>query len=145
MNDLELRLQLIKGYFIVQELVTKRCYELLGDNAILLFDLNLLISLVKLRKMLNCSFYINNWCWGGTVDGRGYRDNFETTGSKYSMHRVAKAFDFVANGLEAQEIRDFIIENAILFPLIKRIEDNVSWVHIDTKDTGKNGIYLFKG
>ena len=137
------RLGLIRGWFIVQELVTRECYELLGDNAILLFDLGALVSLVQLRKDLDCRAYVNTWYWGGHIDGRGYRDNYEATGGDGSTHRHGMAFDFVAERYTAEEVRQIILKNREKYPHIKRLERFVEWVHFDTLTKGCDEIVLF--
>jgi hypothetical protein len=143
--EVQQKLDLIHGYFLVQELVSERVYILCGDMSIALIPLEELITVVTLRKELDRAMYINTWCFPKMkrFDGRGYRDLLEETGSLGSQHRIAKGWDYDVVGMTAQEVRDFIIENQNKFPHIRRLEDGVSWTHHDSKCTNKNEIDLF--
>jgi hypothetical protein len=137
-------ISLLEGYFLVQELVTKELYGVLGDNAICVFEEPALLTLIQLRKFFNRSFIINDWCFEGTRDGHGFRDNTEDTGSAGSMHRLALAFDPEIHGVTASEARKRILANQYLFPHLRRLEDDVDWLHFDLKETYLKEIYLFK-
>ena len=57
------------------------------------------------------------------------------------------AFDFDVKGLDADVVRELIIqhENDLLLIKIQRMESKVSWIHIDIAPvpSGKKRIYLF--
>ena len=129
--------------FDVREIVTKECWDLLGDHAITLFDPIILELLIAVRAGLRRPVIVNTWLYGGKTDGRGFRDKRETTGSSGSMHRCGKAVDFVVNGLSSEYVRAWILRNQLNLPPITRMEKGVSWVHVDTKHTGSDRIYLF--
>ena len=138
-------ISILEDYFIVPELVTEELYALMGPNAITVFEKEILTTLVQLRKHFKVPFIVNDWHLGGRFDGRGYRDYGETTGSDDSTHRLAIGIDFVAVDVEAHLIRAEILANQDKFPLLRRLEDNVSWVHFDLKETYHKDIYLFRG
>jgi len=62
------------------------------------------------------------------------------------MHRIFKAVDFDVEGMTAEEVRGVIRMNQVeLMKLgLRRMESGVSWVHIDTKETGLSTIKEFK-
>ena len=123
----------------------KETYELLGDNAINLFNEGLLKDLDNLREYFNKKMTINNWYWGGVLSQRGFRSLKSETGGLGSQHRQGNAIDFDVEGFTAEQVRKYIIENKHLYPSISRMESNVGWVHCDAKPLDKNQkrIYLF--
>ena len=128
----------------VKELVTRELYDLLGDRAILQFDPVILEFVYQVRVRIKAPVNINTWCFGGRFDGRGLRDNSETSGSSGSYHRKGMALDFTVRGWKAADVRAWIIENRDTLPNITRMEDGVSWVHVDTAPTANpSEIYLF--
>ena len=54
-----------------------------------------------------------------------------------SAHERAAANDFHVEGMLAQEVRDDLVKNQIKVPFPFRLEDKVSWVHMDSCDTGQ--------
>jgi len=143
-SEVQEKLYLIKGYFLVQELVSKRVYDLHGDMSIALIPLVELVTLIQLKDHFQRTIYLNTWYWDKNgYDGKAYRDLKEETGSKGSQHRIAKGFDPKIVGLTAQEVRDDIVQHQHKFPNIRRLEGGVGWVHYDSKNTGKNEIVIF--
>ena len=143
-KELTRRLELIKDYFIVPEFVTRECWELLGDHALLLFDPVILEFITRVRSEIGLPIHVNTWIFGGAIDGRGFRDRKEDTGSKGSMHRFGKALDFCVQGCPAEDVREWILQNQQTLPNITRMEKGVSWVHVDTRETQTpHEIYLF--
>ena len=47
-------------------------------------------------------------------------------------------------GMTAEEARRLIIKNQILLPYPIRLEDGVSWLHLDVYNADKGKVYLFK-
>lgn len=131
-------------YFSTYELVDRRTYELLGSNAIKLFNEGLLKDLDNLREYFGKETTINNWNWGGVMTQRGFRSLVSNTGETTSQHRKGNAIDFVVQDIDAIEVRTHILENKDLYPSINRMEAKVSWVHIDCHPDYKDKrIYLF--
>ena len=130
-------------HFNTEELVSKQVYDVIGDDAIKLFDPKALESLEAIREILNVPLICNNWVEGGSRDDCGYRDKLCTIGAAKSAHKEGKAFDLISNKMCVQEMRDIILKNQDLLPHNIRIEDGVGWLHFDTRDKGIK-VYLFK-
>ena len=62
-----------------------------------------------------------------------------------SAHCTGEAYDITVQGMSAEEARQLIIKNKDNLPYPIRLEDGVSWLHVDTYDMG-NGkkITLFR-
>lgn len=71
------------------------------------------------------------WCNGHGLTQCGFRTN----GSKTSQHRFGRAMDLHSNKYEAEEIRMFILKNRQLFPYITFLEIDISWIHIDCRNS----------
>ena len=131
-------------HFSVYELVDQETFELLGNNAQLLFDQDLLRDIDTLRENINRKCTINDWYWGGKFSQSGYRTLKSVVGSKTSQHRLGKAFDLKFEKITAEEVRKHIIANKHLYPAIMRLERGVSWIHLDGKLVANSKrIYLF--
>lgn len=147
----------IKRYFSIHELVGKRTYKKHGERAWKFFDDDLLLTLLIIRKHINKPITINNWFWGGKFSQRGLRTivmqlvkNFFLKGKLYlSAHLFGKAVDFDVEGMTANEVRQWIIDNQHLLPVKVRLERKlrgkyINWVHLDTFWEEHNPkVYLF--
>lgn len=142
----------IKKYFIVQELVGRRTYEKYGLGSWKFLDFRLLWALLIVRTNLNKRIFINNWHKGGRYSQRGLRSNVQQIFQSFfkklklylSGHILGKGIDFDVEGMTAEEVRTWIIENEDLFPFKIRLEKGVDWVHMDViQDESKPKIYLF--
>ena len=141
-------------YFSVKELVCKHVYERYGEGATMFLDDKLIETLNVIREQILCApMTVNNWHAGGNFTQRGLRCNIcelvknkTDAGRLYlSAHMLGKAVDCNADGMTAQEARRLIIEKQELLPYPIRLEDGVSWLHIDLYDNGKKEkVYLFK-
>ncbi len=141
-------------YFSVKELVCKHVYERYGEKAAMFLDDKLIETLNVIREQILCApMTVNNWHAGGNFTQRGLRCNIcelvknkTDAGRLYlSAHMLGKAVDCNADGMTAQEARRLIIEKQELLPYPIRLEDGVSWLHIDLYDNGKKEkVYLFK-
>lgn len=130
-------------HFNTEELVSKQVFDVIGDDAIRLFDPKALETLEVIREILNVPLICNNWADGGSRDDCGYRDKLCTIGASKSAHKEGKAFDLISAKMSAQEMRDLIVTNQDKLPHNIRIEDEVSWLHFDVRDKGIK-VYLFK-
>lgn len=130
-------------YFTVEELVSKEVYELLGDEAIKLFDPKAIEVLEDVREILNVPLICNNWASGGSRDDCGYRDLKCSIGASKSAHKTGQAFDLVSNVLSANEMRNRIQLCAHMLRHNIRMEDGVNWLHIDVKNTTSKKIITF--
>lgn len=88
----------------------------------------------------------------GLLDERGLRCNLCSlnllkvhAGIIYSSpHFRGQGDDYDIQGMVAEETRQWLIKNSINLPYNIRLENNVSWVHMDCLDTGKK-VSLFNG
>ena len=116
-------------------------------------DMELIETIDKIReKILNKPMIVNNWASGGGYTQRGLRCNIcqlvrdkTKNGKLYlSAHNFGKAIDATIEGMTAEEARRLIIKNQILLPCPIRLEDGVSWLHLDVYDADKGKVHLFK-
>jgi hypothetical protein len=130
-------------HFIIKEFVPPEIWSAEGEQSISLVDPRLLITIEAIRVHFNRPITINDWHLGGQYKYRGYRPKDCKVGAKLSMHKEGKALDFDVCDLDAREVREEILKNEDKFPHIKRMENNVDWIHIDLRGTGQNRIVLF--
>ena len=147
-SELEVRKE-IKKYFKIEELVGGRTYRVHQERAWRFLDYRILYSLLIVREGLNTPITVNN----GRLQQRGLRTiaqqlvkNKVYQNKLYvSAHLFGKAVDFDVKGMTAQQVRDWIVVNKDLFPYKIRLEDEVTWVHMDVIWEKKNPkVYLFK-
>ena len=138
----------VKKYFGIHELVGSRTLSKYGERSWRFFGTNALHALLIVRLKLDKAMTVNS----GGREQRGLRTNIqplvrdkaERNQLYISAHILGRAFDFDVKGMTAQEVRDWIVDNADLFPFKIRLEDGVSWVHLDDIDEEKNPkVYLF--
>ncbi|MEG2856305.1 hypothetical protein [Bacteroides sp.] len=145
----------LKEYFGIQELVCKHTYQKFGDRAWQFLDTELLHTLLVLRRdVFKASMIVNNWNQGGSFSQRGLRcnicqlvsDKTKKNSIYLSAHCNGAGVDFDVSGLSAEAARKRIIEHQSLLPYPIRLEEAVTWVHIDIYDlcNGKV-INTFKG
>lgn len=141
------------NYFKIQELVCPETYKKFGEQAWMFIDERLLETLDIVReKILGKPMVVNNWTAGGGFTQRGLRCNLcqlvrdkTKSGKLYlSAHNFGKAVDATVQGMTAEEARKLIIKNQILLPYPVRLEEGVSWLHLDVYDAGKGKVSLFK-
>lgn len=138
-------------HFKIYELVGKRVYSKYGESAWKFIDPKLIDNIDWLRDSLNKKITANTWFWGGRFSQRGLRHNLSAITVKktlkksiyLSAHIFGKALDFDVEGMTAKEVRNYIIKHKKELPHPCRLEDGVSWVHMDVIDTGKK-VYVFK-
>jgi len=144
----------IKDYFGIKELVDKAVFDKHGEKAWKFLDKNTLACLLIIREGLGRRITVNNWSIGGIFSQRGLRHNLSALVKKktwlyLSAHIFGKAFDFDVEGMTSVEVRQWIVDNAGLFPCKIRLEDNmngkpINWTHLDTFSEDKNPkVYLF--
>ena len=138
--------------FKTYELVSKEVYELLGEEAIKLMDARFLQNIDQLctdlkRDLGVTTVIVNDWKWGGKYNQSGYRELISDVGSAGSMHRVGSALDLKFKGCTAKEALEYLVENNRNYLGIKRAEDVMvtkTWLHLDSKETGRSTLYIFK-
>jgi hypothetical protein len=97
-----------------------------------------------IREYFGKPVQINTWASGGDRRWSGLRDQSCTIGADISQHRYGRALDMIVCGIPAEEIRAEIIANQECFKYITRMEDGVSWLHIDCAPINHAGVYLFR-
>jgi len=131
-------------HFKLQELFPPEMMGMADGELWSMLDSNLLKVIDRLRDDLGKSISINTWSYGGKFSLRGFRPANSKVGAAKSPHKRGKGLDFDVKGMTAQEVRDYIIANQAKYPEIKRMEDKVNWVHIDTIPVvGAKKIVLF--
>lgn len=132
----------VKKNFQLKELVCPHCVKTYGDKAWQFLSTELLSTIYVLRnEVIKKPMIVNN---GTTFTQRGLRCNIcelvkGKTKPYMSAHALGKAIDFHVNGMEAEEVRQLIKDNVDKFEYPIRLEEAVSWCHIDcyTLDSDK--------
>jgi len=147
LSEIEVRSQ-IKKYFKIQELVGKRTFSKHGERAWRFLDYRLLYALLIIREGIDRPMTVNS----GKRQQRGLRTIVQQMIKNYfykdklylSAHLFGKAADFDVKGMSAKEVRMWILKNDELFPFKIRLENKVSWLHIDVLWEEHNPkVYLF--
>lgn len=136
---------LVPVYFDIEELVCKDVFSKFGQTAWQFFDPRLIITIDWVRRMIGKPVYINSWDSGGKYDERGLRcikcplvSDAVVDGNLYlSPHMLGQAVDFDVQGMVAEEVRQWLIQRRGQLPYAIRLENEVSWVHLDIRDTGQ--------
>lgn len=138
-------------HFIAQEFLPPREFNQWGERGMYLFmDVRVLITADQIREFFGARVRINDWEWDGHLRNRGYRpdsyyDQQKTPAYKSgSQHRFGRAADCEIQGVSAVDARDVIMNHQDKFPWIRRLEDDVKWLHFDVANTFHHGIHLFK-
>ena len=143
-------------YFAVHELLPPKLYtadmyssEEARERGYLYFDEKLLITIDVIREIIGKPLICNTWYMDGNRQNSGFREQNCPIGSRTSQHKLGKAVDLVCHYYTGEEMRQMIIANQDKLPFPIRMEtgEEISWLHIDTKDMDYKGkkIYLFKG
>lgn len=148
--------ELVSQYFDLTELVCPHVYKKFGGKSWQFLDTCLLETIYVLRTaIIKKPMYANNWTTKATIKygERGLRCNLskesklktESNSVYMSAHCNGCALDFIVEKMSAEEVRQLIIKNKHLLPYPIRIEDKVSWVHIDMFNDGSvdNKVTLF--
>ena len=132
--------------FEVYELVDKETYQRLGEKSWWMLNEKAVKGLFELRKAIGKPITVNNWFWGGSLENRGYRSIYSTTGGKFSQHRVGNAFDINVKGMTPIQVYDFILENYTKFGIttIEHKDYTPTWSHIDFRPTNQKEILIVK-
>lgn len=129
-------------YFELKELVCPHVYKRFGEIAYQFFDSRLLLTVDKIREHIGKPIFVNNWDSGGQFDERGFRcircslvkQAIKENRLYVSPHMTGQGVDFDVEGLVAEEVRQWIINNQKILPYAIRLEKDVSWVHLDVRD-----------
>lgn len=124
----------LKKFFKVEELVCNHIYARWYEASWQFLDTNYLHALLIIRRDILKSPMICNF---STARQRGMRCNrCEIVRNKsqlyLSSHLLGQAGDFTVKNMPAETARLLIKNNERLLPCNIRLENNVSWLHIDT-------------
>jgi hypothetical protein len=127
--------------FSLCEFIPKIQYDEMGDKSIILMDARIFPIAQAIRNKFG-TITINDWFWEGKRTESGWRPSFTSTGAKYSQHKFGRAIDCLPKEHTAEEIRDQIRKNEPYWYQqgIRCIENNVSWLHVDVRNTGLSKI-----
>lgn len=103
-----------------------------------------MVVLEEIRELLGVPLTCNNWEEGGSRNNCGFRDLKCTIGAPRSAHKEGMAVDLISNKMDAEEMRDKILENQEKLSYPVRIEDGVTWLHVDVRNNTDKKVYLFK-
>lgn len=135
----------VKKYFALRELVCRHVFDKYGETAWQFLQYDYLYLLLILREdILKKPMVVNNWGLGGSYSQRGLRCNIcqipsdkTKAGKPYmSAHCMGCAVDCTVSGMTAEEARQLIKANLDKIPFNLRMEEGVSWLHVDTYDNG---------
>jgi len=138
-------------YFELKELVCPHVFNKFGEGAWQFLHPRLLITLDKLRERLNKPIFVNNWDIGGSFDERGFRciqcelvkKAIKEKRLYVSPHMEGQGADFDVEGMLSGEVRQWIVKNQGILPYAVRLENNVSWIHLDVREVKGYKVYLF--
>lgn len=123
----------IPRHFYTQELVPAHVYKDRGEKAIELLDERLLKTLDDMRDAYG-PIVINDWYRGGVIQWRGLRTEHSPVGTIYSQHRFGRAADLIFMDVDAESVRQEILKDIHLFPLISSIELGTFHLHLDVRN-----------
>lgn len=143
--------------FALYELVSKPVWDLLGGQAIKLFNQGFISDvdqfITDLKADTTCTaVYVNDWYWGGAFTDSGYRDRSSTVGSSGSQHRKGCALDLKFVGISLDSAYEYLLANQRKYPHIKRVESLEhtrrnnrfgGWLHVDGLVVHKGRLYVF--
>lgn len=142
----------LKEYFDIRELVSKQVYDKYHEISWSFFSIELLETLLVLRRdIFKCPMIINNWKYGGNLYQRGLRSNKEPMvvdkqGIYCSSHCLGQGLDFHTYKYSPSECRKIIKEKQNLLPYSIRLEDDKSaptWVHFDVCNITEDKVVEF--
>ena len=134
-------------HFDIRELVPPELYNKYKSNVdtlYMLFDPRILWTADALRDKFKCPVIINDWSTGGTHTQRGFRTDADT-GAVFSQHRCGRALDMTILDISADDFRKMVRQKQLSFELmyVTRIEDSVSWIHLDVGNVDGTDIVFF--
>lgn len=125
-------------YFKVQEFVPPEIYQRRKDKAIECMDYRIINTAEILRHAMreeegqDNGFTINNWHINGNRTESGLRIPSSKFYSTTSQHSFGRALDIVTK-TPIKLIHAHILKNLILYPCIRFIEVDITWLHIDCR------------
>lgn len=130
--------------FALKELVSKFIYYKFGDRAWQFFDYRILENLQYIRDFYGVPVTVNNWHKGGKFQYRGFDEGgFRKNGT--SQHNHGRGIDYIIFGVSADQHRENMRSGKLKLPHPDvYVEDDVSWNHMDVRQSIHKGLYIFK-
>lgn len=145
----------VSEHFDIKELVSKALYNKWGATKSKWFVPQTAIQTLEDFRAFCCemageevTITVNNWCFGGDWNYRGFRDKtWSGSSSSDSFHKQARAWDVnvyvkrTNKMINCDTIRDWMVEHSkrMIAIGITTIEDGdiaKTWVHFDGRNTG---------
>lgn len=138
-------LKKLKVFFSTKELVCPHIYARFSESSLDFLDTRLLETLLWIRTNIGKPIFINR----GAATQRGMRCNMcEMVKSKkyayLSSHVLGMGIDFDVKDMDADDVRAWLKANKDNLPYNIRLEENVSWVHLDVRNETAEKIVYFK-
>ena len=134
---------MISKHFKIQELVPPHVYNSRRYLAWELIDPRLVETIDVLKWQFPAgTITINNWLWGGDREWSGLRTYGSPYYSSTSQHSFGRAVDCIFSAYTTEEVRQFVLDNPVLFPYVKGVEI-AAWLHLDLRNS--DTVKIFKG
>lgn len=131
-------------HFSIKEFVPEYIHIARGEKAWELLDERMLETCDALRGRYG-PITINDWSWGGSNQNRGLRAENSPIGTIYSQHRFGRAADCNFKSIDAESVREDILDNFDLFPHITFIELGTVHLHFDVRNCQRIKTYDPRG
>jgi len=135
----------VRKFFKIQELVCPHVFSRFGEQSWRFLQTEFLHTLLVVRRdILQRTMLCNNYHAGGSFSQRGIRCNLCQIVNDYTKqnklttmpHVIGAGGDYTVSGLTAEEARKAIAANAAKLPYPIRLENDVTWLHMDVLDVG---------
>lgn len=137
----------VPEYFEAHEFVDRATYEKYGERSLMFMDQRIVWAVDQIREALDTGIIINDWKWGGNYEWSGLRTKESPWYNPYSQHSFGRALDIKVKDMDAEEVREVLMNAQNPIAHITAIElDTPTWVHIDCRNVKPNhesGYYLF--
>lgn len=122
-------------HFKIYELVDEETFKKRGEKAWELLNPELLMTIDLIKERFpDGTMTINSYKFGGNRNWSGLRTASSPWYSTYSQHSLGNAVDCIFSDYDVNMIRQDIIDNPDIYPFIKGIETDISWLHIDVRN-----------
>lgn len=131
-------------YFSLVELVPQSVFTRWGDRSWEFLRPDALAMLDAVRLHFG-PIVVNDWFTGGHFQESGLREWMTETGALWSQHKFGSAFDMKPKQATPEEVHAYILFHPEKFPMLttlEAIEATPTWIHGDTRNHGKSGIWV---